>query len=162
MLFSERFGEDLPQRSKNVFFRGSESLLKGLVFLGTPFEGSLMANNFLPLIRAVDRINPFPMNRDLISQLRHVKNADGDLSFLSKEASIIFSQNKIEILIGCENAPYFSIGSALVRYAALSFDAELTGIGNISPVCHWNLRGQNRSYHFNRLAYRDCQVSRLQ
>ena len=83
--------------------------MKGIVFLGTPFTGSLKANQISPFINGLARINPRPMNCNLIDELRYIKDGSGDLGAISREAKIVMNKYSIEVKSG--QSPKYSVDS---------------------------------------------------
>ena len=96
----------LSRKYKHVLVTDSdECLLKGIVFLGTPFAGSLKANLISPFIKILASVNPRPMGQKLVDDLKYVKDGNGDLASISAAANIVIHKYDIEILIGCETQP---------------------------------------------------------
>ncbi|MCJ1475668.1 hypothetical protein MMC13_004331 [Lambiella insularis] len=67
---------DEAELAGRVNLRG---LVKGNVFMGTPFWGSFTANALNPFVSALDRVNPFPVNSGLV---RDLKANSGELAGL--------------------------------------------------------------------------------
>ena len=106
---------ELEQRYQSLLIsEHRECFLKGIVFLGTPFKGSMKANTVSPFINALKVINPVAMNANVVRELRHIRDGTGDLADISRAANIIFNKWNIDILVGCETAPIPGTGRHLV------------------------------------------------
>lgn len=80
-------------------------MLKGIVFLGTPFHGSAKANQISPFVTALAAINPFPTNPRIVNELKHVPDGSSRLEDISDAANIIMVRHGIEVLVACETQP---------------------------------------------------------
>jgi hypothetical protein len=75
-------------------------LVKGVVFMGTPFWGSFNASTLTPFVTALGSVNPFPMNSSLLKSL----SANSlDLATLVSHFSQITTLHRIEIKIFYES-----------------------------------------------------------
>jgi len=98
---NERTSE-LSKEYRHLFLTPAECLLKGIVFLGTPFQGSLKANQIRPFAKALALVNPFPMNTDILSILKNIPDGTSPLNPISTAASIVMNKHHIQFLVGCE------------------------------------------------------------
>ena len=114
LVLSGRFPEYHEKYKHVLISDGNECYLKGIVFLGTPFRGSMKANQITPFISALSEINPFAMNVSLVRELRNIRDGTGDLQDISMNANIIITTWNIEVLVGCETQPVPSTGRGLV------------------------------------------------
>ena len=81
---------------------GNECLLKGIEFLGTPFNGSLIASQVKILVDAVTTLNPYPTNAGLVEALT---NGNPDLADIVGKFHNIQLEMCIRLWIGCESRP---------------------------------------------------------
>lgn len=95
------YGVDAAQYT-DLFVKGASTLVKGIVFLGTPFQGSLVASNVDPLVEALSFFNPFPMNRGLVSALSY---GNPDLQDIVSCFKSLQKEQGFEVWIGCETDP---------------------------------------------------------
>ena len=84
--------------------------LKGVLFLGTPFEGSAKANFVTPFINALSTINPLPMGVNLVKELSSIPDGTGDLKDISQRANIVMTRYKIKVLVAYETQPMTGTG----------------------------------------------------
>lgn len=104
-------------------------MLKGVHFLGTPFQGSLVAEAARPYVNALAKINPYPTNPHLVSAL--TKNRPDLATIVSKFRSLQIEWG-IQIWVGYETKP---IGGNLVSFQQRSFLSDSNTIkGDGSPV----------------------------
>ncbi|MCJ1383089.1 hypothetical protein MMC17_006202 [Xylographa soralifera] len=80
-------------------------LVKGVIFMGTPFWGSFTATALSPFVSALDRVNPFPLNAGLVKNL---KANSPDLALLVGHFSQVRLQNDIDIKVFYESLPLTS------------------------------------------------------
>ncbi|MCJ1436336.1 hypothetical protein MMC27_005714 [Xylographa pallens] len=80
-------------------------LVKGIIFMGTPFWGSFTATTLSPFVSALDRVNPFPLNAGLVKNL---KANSPDLALLVEHFSQVRLQNNIDIKVFYESLPLTS------------------------------------------------------
>ena len=90
-------------------------LVRGIVFMGTPFWGSFTANALKPFVSALERVNPFPVNSGLIENL---KANSGDLASLVGHFGQLRKQHNIDIRVFYETLP---LTSSLVSQSLLMF-----------------------------------------
>src|SRR2546429_5241921 len=88
-----------------------ECLVKGIVFMGTPFNGTLHANQIRPFLEAFSKLYPHPVNKRLV---RSIQDQALGLSTIRGEFKRIMLANDIKVVVGCETKPVR--GTTLVRY----------------------------------------------
>ncbi|MCJ1387490.1 hypothetical protein MMC18_000333 [Xylographa bjoerkii] len=82
-----------------------QGLVKGIIFMGTPFWGSFTATAISPFVSALDRVNPFPLNAGLVRNLRANSR---DLALLVEHFSQVRLHNEIDIKVFYESMPLTS------------------------------------------------------
>ncbi|MCJ1399803.1 hypothetical protein MMC11_003006 [Xylographa trunciseda] len=82
-----------------------KGLVKGIIFMGTPFWGSFTATALSPFVSALDRVNPFPLNAGLVKNL---KANSPDLALLVEHFSQVRLQNEIDVKVFYESLPLTS------------------------------------------------------
>ena len=120
---------------RNLFLDGDECLLKGIVFLGTPFAGTGTADLFIPFIKAVRRLNFLSATSDkFLSALSTQQPVD--ITRMFRQAWSVIRERDIKILVGCEERPV--AGSKLVRafekYVPLTFSMTYVCAIARSPI----------------------------
>ena len=100
----------LAQNYPNLLLSPIGCLVKGIVFLGTPFRGSLKANLITPIVKALAPFNPFPMNPELLENLKSVQDGTSSLDQISDAVNIIMKRHQIDVLVGCETIPVRVLG----------------------------------------------------
>lgn len=110
----EEHSDRSSQYNKLLRSANGDCLVKGIVFLGTPFQGSVRANQAGRLGRVLKKINPLPMNTGILDELKYVRDKQSDLDTISGEANIIIEEQAIEILVGCETLTVGGVGHSLV------------------------------------------------
>jgi hypothetical protein len=105
LLSEDERTSELADEYRHLFLTPAGCLLKGIVFLGTPFQGSLRANQIRPFAKALALVNPFPMNTDILSILKNIPDGTSPLDPISTAASIVMNKKNIQFLVGCETLP---------------------------------------------------------
>ena len=110
-LFEE---EDYPNKPqyKDLFLKGQECLVKGVTFMGTPFNGSGYANLFGPFIKAIRQLNDFTAVNDSFVNALNTRQPV-DVTKTVNQFYSVMRQRNIRLVIGCEERPV--AGSKLVR-----------------------------------------------
>ena len=102
---------DNKQEYQDLFWKGDECLVKGVVFMGTPFRGSGQASLFTPFIRAIRQVNLISaVNDNFLKSL----NSDQpvEVTTIVQRFQRIVQAMEIKLLICCESRPV--VGSSLV------------------------------------------------
>ena len=76
--------------------------------MGTPFQGSFTANTLEPFVKALEAINPFPVNAELVGKL---KANDPELRALVEHFGQVRKRSNIEVKIYYETG---RLGNALI------------------------------------------------
>ncbi len=106
--------EDYENRQQGLFLRGDECLVKGICFMGTPFQGSGTANSLTPFVKALAEVNFLTaVNATLVGTLRENYRESVELRNIVQRFKTIAENRSIRLLIGCESKPV--MGSNLVR-----------------------------------------------
>lgn len=113
--------EDYPAKRhhKDLFLKGQECLVKGVTFLGTPFNGSGYADLFGPFIKVIRQLNDFTAMNDSYMNILSTKQPVNLTNIINRFHRVV-TQRDIQIAIGCEERPV--AGSKLVR--AISYIAS--------------------------------------
>ncbi len=110
---------------KNLFLQNDNCLVKGLVFMGTPFNGTGTADLFIPFIRTIRQLNVITATNDsFLSALS--KKQPVNIDRVVNQALGVIRQRNIMILIGCEERPV--TGSRLVRMPTPSAMHAIIGV----------------------------------
>ena len=103
-------------------------LVKGVVFMGTPFWGSLNATTLAPFVTALERVNPFPVNSGLV---RSLSANSLDLAALASHFCQVTVLQKMEIKIFYES---MALTSGLVSARFYATLMMLLSTSTISPL----------------------------
>jgi hypothetical protein len=116
LLSEDERTTSLATKYRHLFLdQDNTCLLKGIVFLGTPFQGSSKANQISPWIKALAAVNPFPSNPRLVEMLKENNDGSSPLDEISMAANLIIKKHKIDFMIGCETQPIKFTGRSAVR-----------------------------------------------
>lgn len=109
-LFEDDEYLNKPEYS-NLFVKNGECLVKGVVFMGTPFRGSGHATLFKPFIKAIRQLNLVTaVNDSFLGAL----NADQpiEVTNIVHRFQNVMNTKAIKVIICCEEKPV--AGSSLV------------------------------------------------
>ncbi len=103
MLFQDTGYPNLA-KYRDLFVRGSECIVKGIVLMGTPLRGSGQATLFTPYIKTIKHLNPFTaMNDNLLKSLS--AHQPIEVSDIVHRFKTVIEERKIKLIIGCEETP---------------------------------------------------------
>ena len=98
---------------QELFLKNGQCIVKGIVFMGTPFRGSGDANILAPFVAAVKGLNVFHAANDTFIKSLKKNNNSVEVPTIVQRMKTITESQGIKLLIGCEETPV--VGSKLVR-----------------------------------------------
>lgn len=110
-LFQDKEYDNKPQY-RDLFMDGDECLVKGVCFMGTPFEGSGHANLLAPFVKAVKGLNKWSGTNDVFLRSLRENNRSIEVPTIIHRFKSIVKEKNMRLLIGCEETPV--VGSELV------------------------------------------------
>lgn len=102
---------------RDLFLKDGECLVKGVVFMGTPFRGSGQAALFAPFIKDVRHLNVLSaVNDNFVRALN--SNQPIEITQIVHRFQTIIENKAVKLVIACETRPV--AGSALVSRTGLT------------------------------------------
>ena len=96
---------------RDLFLKDGECLVKGVVFMGTPFRGSGQATLFKPFIKAIRQLNSLTaVNDSFLGALNG--NQPIEITHTVHQFQSVMNERGIKVIICCEERPI--VGSSLV------------------------------------------------